>query len=753
MKLLRNSYGFNARSTLFVLALGIWAGALTAGFIGPWLLVLAPLLLWKNATCRLILCTVLIGSSALSLRIHAIHQIPKSFEVSNNFTATVQSDPLLVAGKVRGSYMAQSSWAFNATLTKFGEYRTHLPIRIFISQQSPLIPSDIISGYGRVSPSKDSTIAGAISVREIQVIRGANWPNRVAERIRNHFTVLAQNFGGDAAELVPGMVLGDTSGESQHLLTAMKRSGLTHLTAVSGENFAIIALAVLWLLQWPFPRNLALRNAAVALVLAGFLILVRPSPSVLRAAVMTGIFLLSRARGKKSHSLNALGLAVAILILLNPFEARSFGFALSVAATAGIIIYAERLEGWLSAKLMSSAISRAISIPLAATLLCTPLIVLLSGQISLTSLPANLAASLAVSPITIIGLISALLAPIWAWAAAILFKITLPFAWWITTVATIAANPPVIAMPKNIVGAAIPILAGVVIFKKMWKTGLSAVLAFALLTFFSNVSWPGPDWQIVNCDVGQGDGMVIKVDQNSAIVIDVGPDPEQMNSCLKRLGIRRIPLLVLTHFHVDHVTGLPAVLKGRSIGEVWLSHEHEPFGEYNQVMAELHGYSITEVSQGESYSVGPNIFVKVLWPLKNPPPASMSVSGTEINNQSIALIIHDRAFTLFAGGDIETDSQMQIAASGMVAPVDILKVSHHGSRSQYLPLLDALSPRIAFISVGEGNMYGHPAPSLIQALTSRHIKIFRTDLDGALAFDSRLHERAMHRQWWSLGLD
>ena len=355
MKLSRSSFEFSARSTLFVLALGIWAGAFTAGLIGPWLLVLTPLLLWNNTALRLILSTLLIGSAALTFHSHAIHQLPKEFRISSSFTATVQSDPTLVAATVRGSYMAMSSWAFSATLNRFGRFRTHLPIRIFISKQTPLTPSEVITGFGRLAPAKDSTIAGAISVHEISLVRPANWPNRIAERIRNHFARLAKSFGGDGAALVPGMVLGDTSGESPHFIAAMKRSGLTHLTAVSGENFAIIALAVLWLLQWPFPRSLALRNTAVALVLTGFLILVRPSPSVLRAAVMTGIFLLSRARGKKSHALNSLGIAIALLILLNPFEARSFGFALSVAATAGIILFAEQIDRWLVVKLKSKA--------------------------------------------------------------------------------------------------------------------------------------------------------------------------------------------------------------------------------------------------------------------------------------------------------------------------------------------------------------------------------------------------------------
>lgn len=718
-----------------------------------WALLLAPTAFIAKARNRLVVTTLLFGIGLVLLRLHAIHTLPSELQGADNFEITVQSDPIEIAPRVRGSYLTANSYTFTATLNRFGDIRTHLPVRIFLSTNQSVTPSEVFKGYGRFTPSKDEAVAGTISVATLARAREANWQNRVAAKIRNDFAGVARSFHSEAANLVPGMVLGDTSGENSSFVNAMQRSGLTHLTAVSGENFAIIALAVLWLLQWPFPRNLLLRNIAVGILLAGFLVIVRPSPSVLRAATMTAIFLIGRTRGSKSQSLNSLGLAIIVLIALNPFEARSFGFALSVCATAGIILFSERIQIRLLPMVKSAFFAEALSIPLSATLLCTPVIVLLSGQISLTSLPANIAAAFAVTPITIIGLLSALVTPIFPLLGTALFQATLPFAWWVTSVAHMASTPPVISLPANLIGALTPIAIGALIYKRMWRTWSVLVVLFVLGHFLSNQQWPGKDWRIVNCDVGQGDGMVIKIENHSAIVVDVGPDPKAMDSCLHRLGISRIPLLVLTHFHADHVTGLQSVIKNRQIDEAWITHEHEPSMEYQSVMSSLAAVRILEPSQGESFRIGKNISIDVVWPRADPLPPSANPDGSEINNESIALVIHDGPIMLFAGGDIESESQTQIAELKNLPQVDILKVAHHGSRNQSMALLDRLSPAVAFISVGKGNMYGHPAPTLLRELTARGMAVYRTDIDGALAFDSRLRERSLRRPWWSFGLD
>ena len=721
--------------------------------MGVWAICFIPIALVKNSPLRFLSIGFFSGLALFTIHAHSMHTIPTALHGSARFNATVQSDPMKVLPQVRGSYRSAPTFAVTATLNQFGEIHTHLPIRIYLDSAQRLTPSEVVEGYGRFTTSHDRTISGSISAPSVTTVRTPNRSNRIAERIRGDFASLSHHFGSDAAALVPGMVLGDTAGESQEFLRAMKRSGLTHLSAVSGENFAIIALALIWLLKWPFPRSIALRNLLTFLALSAFLIIVRPSPSVLRAAVMTSIFLLSRSRGHRAHSLNSLGCAIAILIILNPFEAQSFGFALSVASTAGIILFSKRIEHAIQEKVKSQALATSLAIPLSATLLCTPIIILLSGQASVSSLPANIASSFAVSPITILGLLAALVAPLSLPLATIIFKATLPFAWWISFVAHIAASVPVLAFPKNPVGALIPIAVAVLVSKRTWRLMFVLLLAFGAFTFHLDSTWPGKNWEIVNCDVGQGDGLVLKAGEHSAIVIDVGPDPLLMSKCLKRLSIREIPLLVLTHFHADHVTGLSTVLKGRSVSQVWISHETEPSYEYQHVIKELAGIPIHVVSQGERFRITPSISISVLWPLKNSPPLSMRSDGSEINNQSVALIINLPGVSLFAGGDIESESQFQILASGLVHPVDLLKVSHHGSRNQYWPLLEALKPKAAFISVGKGNIYGHPAPLLLKELASRRIPTYRTDLDGALAFDSHLSERSMHRQWWRVGLD
>jgi competence protein ComEC len=133
--------------------------------------------------------------------------------------------------------------------------------------------------------------------------------------------------------------------------------------------------------------------------------------------------------------------------------------------------------------------------------------------------------------------------------------------------------------------------------------------------FWSTIFWPGRDWMAVNCDVGQGDGLVINLGKNSAIVIDTGPDEKAIDHCLKKLRIKSIPLLVLIHFHFDHVGAVSAVRNGRSIGEVWISNLHEPVSSYEMVMNKLNGLKVISVLMGQKYELpDTGTQVQVLWP-------------------------------------------------------------------------------------------------------------------------------------------
>ena len=206
--------------------------------------------------------------------------------------------------------------------------------------------------------------------------------------------------------------------------------------------------------------------------------------------------------------------------------------------------------------------------------------------------------------------------------------------------------------------------------------------------------------------------MVINLKQHRAIVIDVGPDPQLIDRCLRQLGVREIPLLILTHIHADHVGGLAGAGKNRKIGTTW----------YGNVFAGTRA-TIEDVK------------IEVKWPDR--------AGEYTPNNSSIAVLFTSPNFTLFAAGDIEPPVQSQLVSR--IGEVDIYKVAHHGSRFQDLDLMRELSPQIAVISVGATNTYGHPAPATISALTQLGAKVLRTDIDGAVAIKATNHQFSLQR--------
>jgi competence protein ComEC len=564
-----------------------------------------------------------------------------------------------------------------------------------------LLPGQTIRVSAKVLASKEKRVATLLIVsHRVHIITP---PSRWAKSLATIRLGLRQVTGtGDAGALIPGMVIGDVSKQSVDFKNDMRRSGLTHLVAVSGANFAIVSTFVLWGMQFFF-RRMNYRLIATALSLTAFISLVRPSPSVLRAAAMAAVLLFAHGTRKGQDSLPALGFAIGAVVIADPFQARDPGFALSVLATAGLLLFAPRIKPQFLAP------------PIAAMIFCAPVIVAISGYISPMSIVANLLAAPAVTPITIVGFIAALISPISQPLSSLLIFLIKPFAAWIAWVARWSAQFSVFTLKTGLYGF---ICVGLIIAAIYF--GRKKFVA-ALLIFVIAISWlqrfPAGDWQVANCDIGQGDSLVINLHHHRAIVIDVGPDPQTEDRCLHQLGIKEIPLLILTHIHADHVGGLKGAQKRRKIGATW-------FGD-------IHAGAHARIE---------DIDIDVVWPDNG--------SGYTPNNSSIAVIIRSPDFTLFASGDIEPLVQQQLESR--IGKVDIYKVAHHGSRYQDLTLLRELSPAIAVISVGKENSYGHPAASTVSALTSLGAKVLRTDVDGAVAIRAKRHRLSVQRsKRWS----
>lgn len=291
---------------------------------------------------------------------------------------------------------------------------------------------------------RDLTVA-ALNASGEPVLGRASAVQRIAATVRERFAARAREvLPGDQAAMLPALVLGDMSSVTPATAAQFRIAGLTHLTAVSGANVTIVCGAVLVTGGLIGPRW-AVAFAGLALV--AFVIVVQPTASVLRAAVMGAIALLAILTARRRQALPALAAAIIALMITAPQLAVDVGFALSVAATAGLVL----LAPWWSQRLITrgwpAPLAHALCIAVAAQLVTAPLVAGISGTLSLVAVVANLAVAAAIAPITVLGTAAAALCPLWPGAAGLLIRFTGPELWWLLRIAQWTASIPHAAVP------------------------------------------------------------------------------------------------------------------------------------------------------------------------------------------------------------------------------------------------------------------------------------------------------------------
>jgi competence protein ComEC len=241
--------------------------------------------------------------------------------------------------------------------------------------------------------------------------------------------------------------------------------------------------------------------------------------------------------------------------------------------------------------------------------------------------------------------------------------------------------------------------------------------------------WPPPGWLFAACDVGQGDALVLDAGPHTAVEVDAGPDPVLIDRCLHDLGITDIALLVLTHFHIDHVGGLAGAVRGRHVGALLTGPLDAP--ETGSVI--VHAVArrlrlpIRTPAVGSSYLVGP-IHLDVL-----APPYPFTGTRSDPNNSSLVLRATIHGIRILLTGDAEIEEQDWLLGSGADLRADVLKVPHHGSAYSDPAFLAAVHASVGVISVGLHNDYGQPSPTTLGALSRLGVAVARTDLDGDVA--------------------
>ena len=716
----------------------------------PWaavgLLAAAGLGLWVGRSVRAVatiaVCLAVAGLLATMVAVRAPQRQPAEL------LAAAKAGRHVVA-VVDATEPVHNGTPFDGTIVTLrvgaSELGLHVPVTVF-AREGASAPSGVdvsVAGTLVAEGPGERTAFRLFATSPVAVRGSPPWWTLATAPFRNAFDRVASRLPGDGGALLPGLTIGDTAAVPGSLDAAMKASSLTHLTAVSGANCAVvIALALLLGARLRLSRRW--RIAAALVLLVGFVCLVTPQPSVLRAATMAALVLAMEATGRGVGGLPVLALAVLVLLCFDPWLAVDYGFALSVLATAGILLLARpisaRLERWLPRWL-----ALVIAVPLAAQVACQPVLLLLQPGLPTYGVVANVLAEPAAPIATVVGLIACLLSALspplglaTAWVA------WLPAAW-ISAVARFFAGLPGATLPWPGGALGVALLAGACLLVVVLLTGtggrraravMEAALVLALVGVLGvaagdavriGISRPR-DWQVGMCDVGQGDASLVRSDGLVAM-IDTGREPALAAKCLSELGITHIDLLVLTHYDLDHVGGTSAVF-GR-VTRALVGPRAGPDDDRLVRQLEEHGADVQQASRGMSGVLG-RLRWDVLWP-------KARLGSVEPGNPASVTVAWGPAGTCPGGclssiflGDLGEQPQSLMMATNRLGRVDLVKVAHHGSADQYPPLYERLRASVGLIGVGADNGYGHPTPRLLGTLHDVGTTIARTDEEGML---------------------
>jgi competence protein ComEC len=566
---------------------------------------------------------------------------------------------------------------------------------------------------------------------------------------------LGRGIPAREAALARGFVLGQDDRIDAETVEDFRRSGLSHLLAVSGQNVLLLALLATPLLA-ALGIPLRSRLAWLLCLIAVYVPLAGAGPSIQRAGVMGAAALITTIAGRPGSRAYALLGACAATLALNPRASGDPGWQLSFAAVLGIHLLAAPIRSIIAASAGRGTWQRALAegaaVTVAATLATAPLIAYHFGTVPLGSLGANLLALPAVAPSMWLGMISAGAGqfpglPVEAlnWANSLLLAYIAQVAAWFAAPswAVVEVRIGALGVAATYAGAAILTAAGLRLaavrragaVRRSRARGqrgahrrlLAAVVLIGLLLApIGGDSPPAalheahrPGLRVDILDVGQGDAIALQPADGQPVLFDAGPPAVDLAQALGEIGIERLGAVLVTHDQADHAGGVPEVLDELPVERILFPAA----GASLVSAARAAGAPLLRVEQGSRFVTG-DLGLEVLWP----PPSEVPAPHGDPNTRSVVVLATWHQFAMLLTGDAEAE-----VAPVDPGPIDVLKVAHHGSEDPGLAsLLRRARPELAVISVGAGNPFGHPAPGTLRTLAAAGVRILRTDRDGSV---------------------
>jgi competence protein ComEC len=554
---------------------------------------------------------------------------------------------------------------------------------------------------------------------------------------------IARGMPPREAALARGFVLGEDEEVDARTKEDFRRSGLSHLLAVSGQNvtlLALLAMPLLGALGIPLRERLlwVLGLIAVYVPVAG------AGPTIQRAGVMGALGLLATLAGRRGSRLYALAVAAGVTLAIDPGIAADVGWQLSFAAVLGILLLAGPLRRRLLARLGSGrwrrALAEGIAVTVAATLATAPLIAFHFETLSTTTLAANLLAMPAVAPAMWLGMCGAGLAQVPGLPLEPLNGLNALLLGYVAQVASWCAAPRWAELHVHLGGggllaAYLGLAAGLLVCWRWPRQVLAVGVAAALLLVplppglpvpggGEAAAGPPPGLRVEVLDVGQGDAILLQPAGAAAVLVDGGPPGDGLQRKLEAAGVDRLGAAIVTHDQSDHAGGIEELLGAMPVERLIFARLRR--GLIARAVAA--GARPRRIAAGRELRSG-RLRLQVLWP----PPELLAGAPAGQDPNRLALVIEARwrDFSMLLTADAEAE-----AVPIDPGPVDVLKVAHHGSEDAGLEaLLDRIQPQLAVISVGEGNPYGHPTAATLAALARHRVPTLRTDEDGTVEIE------------------